>query len=724
MSGKRLLVFMTDAEVATAKRNASYDKAQDICFVAKTNAYALPKKHKAVNATPDDFQFQYRERLQDLFLENDVTDVRCVAPHTLEGLYWLSHWDHWRASSDANGIHVELATYTVAGSSSWFRSEPGTFGFEKNLPRLYMLYVWNQITASLMYTSVFKHVAGVLLKSKKSAVSLGMYRCLAVLASFPNPRSFTFGITNRDSQGSSLGTYLCDPYDAVPMEFTKISKHAYANGSSEITLPLKFRKTTTGVDYVVDPASLFQAPALPGDSGTQLIEAYDPYITCLLANLPLRKYWDLVHDGYLSVACSFNIEDQTCKMQEHFHSHLRHVTSYLDDLTHQGLLLYGSGKTYATNVLSGNCSPWHDTLVLACSNEKIMECFDYSVLYDRYQTRTLVRYCKYPMENTVLLTGYVHKGTVLEVCNATTTLIPAVDTSEACDLGWLSIVDSAAVLKTPIQFSDDGWLTLDARAEVINSPLALSNAFNILESMFGYTPSYVYSVLRSLSRKGCLVLTNHGFNLTPYGYALHKAMVSALNSKSGKEHMDALDAMYVELTESALLDPPEQEDAKQTNLLEYLEKSKSLVSEISKQAKLWKGYKVTVKKRKPGSKVAKKQVYRLHFDRKTKQAWFETRKHKKTYIHAKVLAVTQSTSFGASRVTHSLYDTKLVPGPLGFLKSQVIESPCPDCGTMTYTYKRSPDKTNLLLKCTGCHSTRPAVFQIIDTTNNDSFQNL
>lgn len=723
MLGKRLLVFMTDAEAETARKQQLFDKANDICFVAKTNAYALPKKCKAVNATLGDFRFQYQDRLQDLFLETEVTNIRCIAPHTLEGLYWLSHWHHWREANDSTGMHVSFVTYNVAGSDNWFNTTTDDLESEAKLAYIYNLYVWNQITASCMYTSALKTVAGTLLKSKKSAFSFGMYRCLAALASFPNPRSVTYGITNRDSDGESLGTYFFDPYDAVPLRNIGVTKYAYATDTACITTPLKFEKTSNTTDTVVDPASLFQSPAVPGDSRTKLIEAYDPYITCLLANLPIRKYWDLVHFGYLSIACSFNIEDLSVRLPCAYNGHMRKVVAYIDELTRQGILRIGSGKTYATNVLSGKCAPWHDTLVLACSTEKIMECFDYSVLYDKYQTRTLVRYCEYPMQNTVRLTGYAAKGNIMEVCNTTTAHVPAVDTSAPCDLGWLSVVDSSAVLKTPMQFSEDGWLSLDARAEIINSPLALSNVFNVLESLFGYTPSYVYSVIRSLSRKGCLEITNHGVNLTAYGYAIGTAMSEALNHGSGKEHMDALDAMHVELTENALFNPITVGE-RPADILPLLEKAKSLVLEIAKQAKLWKSYKVTVKKKKPGSKVPKKYVYRLCFDRKAKHAWFETRKHKRTFIHAKVLEVTQSISFGASRVTHSLYETKLVPGSVGLLKSQVLESPCPECGTMAYTYKRSPDKTRLLLKCNGCSGTRPAVFQIIDTSINDPLQNL
>lgn len=766
MTVKRLFVYSSDAETNIAKQHPQYDSTCDICFVAKTNAYALPKKTKAINATVKDFVFQYAQQFETLLQENDVSHFVFVAPNTLEGCYWLGHWHHLKTESMYSDETVSFVTYTAATPESLYLPEDATqdelscVAHDPEATQMFQAYfdyyVFNHITASIMYTSVLRNISSTLLKSKKASLSLGMYRCLATFASFENPRCLHFSLPNLDAHGQSISDtgspYVFDPYEAAPVKRSPTGKHSF-NSETQIPDSVVFN-TTTMSNSIEDPYTHITHDRLPGPTNTGLIEPYHPYISCLLSNIPVRRYHELVKTGVLSVP------QQYCVPAPSSDHAAQGLTTYFDYLSSQYVLSTVNTMTLGANIHNLAILPMNDCVVMSPMTKKISECFDYSILYDKYFTRTLTRYCIPNVEHEYLNMWAVYGG-LNETINEITKSIPVIDTSNSSTggFGWVGLVDSTAVLKLPLSgqrpipgnvTGTDGSIASPLRVgaqglydvelgsvpEIGDGTIYLANMFNVM-ACFGYTSSYTYALIRTLARKGYLQLSTHGCRITAYGYAVCQAFDSALHSKLKKPnklgtnkgwsaHQPAVDRFDVLSTQffnevhdyAATYNNTKPTFDWDTNkLVENLDAAKQLLHDLSEISRAWKGYKVTVKKHKKSldGKPAKtiKVVYRLRVDRKSKHAWFEARKRKSAFVHAKVTTVYDTVRFGSAKQAFKICVSKLIPGPVGLLKSNVIESPCPECGCLSHKYKRhTEDISKLMLECEQCHRAAPAVFLV------------
>jgi hypothetical protein len=221
----------------------------------------------------------------------------------------------------------------------------------------------------------------------------------------------------------------------------------------------------------------------------------------------------------------------------------------------------------------------------------------------------------------------------------------------------------------------------------------------------------------------------NGYRITGYGYAVYKAMESALGS--GLDELDQLQNKWNDYWLGTTIRSSVPIDSE---FILALDTAKDLIHGIENSVAAWKRYKVVKKKtvtvknaktskqpKPPFTTKTTKRTYRLVVDRKHKAAWFE--------CHGKIVPVhayvKQSTSdrFGASTEPVTMHTSKLVPKPKSALRhSQVYEHPCPGCGHRVYGYVVVDDYGTIKLRCVHCSavSIDPAPFLILNNRGSEN----
>lgn len=736
-----------------------------LVFIASGPIVAPPKKSDYRKITESDFRFSLDDVFSQQFLDNDIERILLFAPHNHDGVIWLSQWWHvldqdQTQTKPYQGLTNHYLTY-IGGVSD---INPPDGLNTSYLEATFRYSVLSTVIGGLFYKHLSKPLAGKILGSKKSALSLGMYRMLGAFATFDNPRCLQPTVANLDGKGNVIGSYVFDPVDAVPVPHHPRTKHAHVPddfltghdqerdpSTTPSLLTMELRQTTVedvklsfpdhrilAPGDVPNNMQVVLAPRLHGNSRTRFLDHLDPYITCLLHDINIRYYNDLVHNGILSVARSplLSNGDGSSNLREQIHNYFK---SQIQD----GILI---GREASDFDLAWNIrliEPSLDTMVLTSTNTNhshsrtstgkgsvdwITSSFEYSILYERYHANTFLRYCQLPVIDTFTVQARFNDLAGTRSANAITSGFPGVNTSKAEYFNWLGLLDESRVLKLPMDGLDGSGngqasINVPATVEVVDSLLSLSHIFNVLESTFGQKPSYNYQLIRTLTRRGYLAKSLNGYRITGYGYAIYKAMESALGS--GLDELDELDALQFRWNQYWLTDAPIFSVPVDSEFVSALDRVREIVRGVENSVAEWKRYRIVKKKtvtvkssktqKQPLTTKTTKRIYRLVVDRKRKAAWFEC-KGKIVPVHANVKQSTVE-RFGVAVEPVTIHISKLIPKPKSALRhSQVYEHPCPGCGHRVYEYVVVDDFATIKLQCIHCStvSVDPAPFLILN----------
>lgn len=730
---KVLYLFQTQTEVDKFLRTENYNSETCLALCMKYPAFTLPKKVRPDNASQGDFvlRSEYKKKLNELFHDNDISNVITYAMHDMEGLIWSSHW-------------MKLFFQPLPGTEAAYtpcdvvcRTYSTTYAFDNMnqyddnirpefLLALFKFNVFSSIIASQFYRSVSKHAAKKLLGSTSSALSLGMLRCLSFFCSIENKRVWHATLMNDKSGNASQ--YHFSRYDNVPVNSEPSQKApAFICTDAVETSSLVLQTTDTGLFQVEDPVTLHVCDQVLGVPTTHLVEIYDPYVTCLLNNIHVRSYNHMVRSGILSVPMNktydiaYHTRNKATPNVSGTHAELH---SFMSQLANQGVLankVVDDLRSYLAHD-HPRYKPQRVCSVLGTVTDEVAASTDYAILYDYYLTETLLSFCSIPLTShyavyaSLKLNGYHYQ---LNKRNA----IPCFDPHTVTMNGWTGLIDSSRTMLQTLntettEFHDHH------NAVVGDDPTIISHVMNMLESCFGYSPEYTSQMIRSLSRRGYLSLSSTGCRVTCYGYAVYKSHEALLKDKTMSLFDKTFFDMFLDTVHNSF-DPKhstvtEMPDRDESWLDTYLQGARSVLDELEKNVKRGKVYSVTVKSKKTG----KKTKYKLVLDRKKKLAWFESRKkaafcfakpvpvkYAGTDDHKKVQAI--DLTYGISLEPTKLVTTKLAPGKANYIKhSEVIEAPCPVCNGIRYKYKLV-ENNQVNLECLDCkRDETPAVFRI------------
>lgn len=645
-----------------------------------------------------DFRFLHASKFEDFLTENDVTQFNVLAPHNQDGLDWLAHVDHLSCMPWQNDTLVfEYRTYTNINYAERSLNVIGRICLEK----AYKHYIFGSIVSAKFYNKIAKPLAKKIFGTVKGAYSLGMYRTIYFLYHMENKRALHFKIPSGVLQNA---TYVPRFHVCKPITYWFNTE----TGIVEPDVDAKFGNSILSLSRLAVDRS--------HEQGIQesIYDDVDPYVTCLLSGFPLKNFTDMVSLGILSVPVPSNIEcasyDDLSKGMDDRLLYLM-SNSVLMDLARKH---FESGSRYGTFVLRSLDA--HD-----CCNE-----VGHAVLFERYNTDTLIRILPSPRSFVMLNPAYCSKnssiGHHLLIQDPS---LPGVEPSDC----WTRLLDPSLLLSIPGASAVSDSLQIHVNIDVSDDTSVVANLFQSLAHAFGYKYGYIYNMLKSLERRGILTISNTGVRITSYGFGIG----SMLNAGTGHNESTSENDHGFQGLDKCWHDSLKASDVSSTNLMddEFLDETdfESLLAEADAHLK---EISVFVENydglllRKRNKKTGKLRKYKLVLDRDKKISyWKSISGNRKLPVAAEITKYNPS---GLDHMceghapVHELMPTHVNSKTLSMI--EIMESACCECGHMLYHYEISEKEPVIELRCKSCSARYPALFNPIVANLGKSNENI
>lgn len=686
----RVGIFVsTEAEAITIRNsyvNVNVSNSYVVCVV-KYPVYWIydKKKNEYADATQDDFKTKQAKLVEDFLFDNNCDSLVALAAADHDGMLWLAHMYHFSVMHE---YEIQFMTYSHIGNCA-----DSTNVSAHQLSKVYEVFVFNTLISYRYHKLLAKPIAKKVFGKSSSALSLGALRALMCFGGFTNPRVFLATIASRDSSGNVIGSYIADPYEAPPVE--------------DVLLPGSLTVESNNKD-IFDPyvnladADTDAAGRDPAIAFSSLWGAVDPYITCLLMNIPLRAYKAMVHDGTFTVAVppSISVHDNSAALA---------LKARLNSLQVANVIEMESPVFTDSHV--------HHTCAVG---NYIGNDTDSALLYDRYFTRTLLQSIPFP--------SFTRSSNLRIECNYETVNslthrhIPVVLSEDTVSHGWLRLIDNSKILIMPESVPRE---SRPYEYEVGDSPRFLANIYESLNKYFGHRYSYTHTLIKWLESRGFVELSSTGARITSYGYGVlceHLNHLSASIPSGADEPQESYAHTLFDdaclLVNASLDSNNEDADYAAHSLPAVKGKMRGELEAIMEDAF---GHLEALAKHLPSvktitcvvkSKSSKHVKYRLAFDHDKRLAMFTTRGKKPRAVFAKYTQTACQVNLSDTSGTFhdfNVFASRPIPLPSSYLKSRYFTTPCPECGR--HTAGISVEHCSIKYKC-DCGHTSQAPFII------------